>query len=159
MRVHPALFTTSSLDIAEEEQRLCTLHEATLTLLKRVCSQRRAQPRLDLLKQRVPVKKQHAPLFESDYVLGKKYGREADEYDRKAVKRQLKSETRSAVRELRKDSTFLQSLQRERQAQNDERLLESQNRAKTFLQDQQSLTKELDINKHKDKMRAKSQER
>lgn len=153
---HPVMMAST---FEEEACHLLTLHDHTAVLLERICSEQKIQPRVDVLRNKVYVKKQFTPVFEDNYVLGKKYGQEAVVADRKSVKQEIKKETRSAVRELRKDAVFLQRLNKERKAENDEKLLDSQAKAKTFLQDQQSLTKELDINKHKEKMREQSKER
>ena len=87
---------------------------------------------------RVPVKaaKQFNPRFEDDYVNSKDYDVDRARAERKRLQRELKRESRGAVRELRKDNRYLAGVRGTEQRQQKAETKSKYNRMFQFLRDQ-----------------------
>jgi nucleolar protein 14 len=89
-------------------------------------------------KEPVKAVRQFNPRFEEDFVAGKDYDIDRDRSERKRLRRELKRESRGAMRELRKDNKFLTSVKNREENQTKDAVQNKYNQMFHFLQQQES---------------------
>ena len=85
-----------------------------------------------------PLNKQYNPKFEDSFVKGKDYDPDRQRAEERKLKKMLRKEERGAIRELRKDASFMADVRDREKERLHSRLDDSQKRAISFLQQQQA---------------------
>jgi len=85
-----------------------------------------------------PQAKQYNPKFEESFVRGKDYDPDRQRAEERRLKKMVRKEERGAIRELRKDASFMANVRDQEKARLHTRLDNSAKRAMSFLQQQQA---------------------
>ena len=85
-----------------------------------------------------PQAKQYNPKFEESFVKGKDYDPDRQRAEERRLKKMVRKEERGAIRELRKDASFMANVRDQEKARLHTRLDNSAKRAMSFLQQQQA---------------------
>ena len=85
-----------------------------------------------------PQVKQYTPKFEESFVKGKDYDPDRQRAEERRLKKLLRKEERGAIRELRKDATFMANVRDQEKNKLHTRLENSAKRAMSFLEQQQA---------------------
>ena len=85
-----------------------------------------------------PQVKQYNPKFEDSFVKGKDYDPDRQRAEERRLKKMLRKEERGAIRELRKDASFMANVKDQEKSKLHARLENSAKRAMSFLEQQQA---------------------
>lgn len=85
-----------------------------------------------------PQVKQYNPKFEESFVKGKDYDPDRQRAEERRLKKTLRKEERGAIRELRKDASFMANVKDQEKSKLHARLENSAKRAMSFLEQQQA---------------------
>ncbi|XP_048530864.1 nucleolar protein 14 [Triticum urartu] len=96
---------------------------------------------LQMRKQKPEPIKQLNPKFEENYVKGLDYDPDRERARLKKLKKQVKSEKRGAMSELRKDSYFMAAVKEKERMKHEQERSEKYGKAMAFLQEQESAFK------------------
>ncbi|XP_048431664.1 probable nucleolar complex protein 14 [Pyrus x bretschneideri] len=108
---------------------------------------------LQMRKQKPVAIKMLNPKFEENFVKGRDYDPDREQAERRKMKKLLKQEAKGAIRELRKDNSFLYEVKARDKALMEEEKAEKYGKVRLFLQEQEHAMKSGQLGKGKGKKR------
>jgi len=120
-----------SLPLALEQQRQAVASELE-GITRQVLASRR--PLVQASRIRAPVVREYNPRFEDGFSLGRDYDPDRERAEQRKLKRMVQKERRGALRELRKDATFMADVRDKEKAKVDAERLGNEKRFYNELQ-------------------------
>nr|XP_028951430.1 nucleolar protein 14-like isoform X2 [Malus domestica] len=146
------------LEVAEQENMPQVLADRLKDVAELIKT--KAEDKHHILRQPLQMRKQKPvaikmlnPKFEENFVKGRDYDPDRERAERRKMKKLLKQEAKGAIRELRKDNSFLYEVKARDKALMEEEKAEKYGKVRLFLQEQEHAMKSGQLGKGKGKKR------